>query len=64
MKSIFKISSFALLLALSVSCSHHKMCNGGNKGQCDMSKKDCKSEKSCNMKKEEVKEATTEEVKK
>lgn len=64
MKTIFKISTLALLLALSVSCAHHRKCSGDNKSQCEMSKKDCKGDKSCGMKKEEAKEATTEEVKK
>lgn len=61
MKSILKVSSLAILLALA-SCAHHGKCHG-DKGQCDMKKgeKECKCKDQCNMKKEEAK---TEEVKK
>lgn len=60
MKSILKVCSLTILLALT-SCAHHGKCHG-EKGQCDMKK----SEKECSCKNQETKkeETKTEEVKK
>lgn len=58
MKSILKLSSLVVLLALA-SCAHHGKCHG-DKAQCDMKK----GEKECQCKEMKKEEATTQEVKK
>lgn len=62
MKTMLRVSSLAILLALA-SCAHHGKCHGG-KSQCDMKegkKECCKDKGQCDMKKEETK---SEEAKK